>query len=256
MRLRRMCLLILGFTISTGICSVWFVSQQNSVPVVKGYAEEMPLPIFVGDTELLAEQILTYEREYIEDTEFGEFVFVTGLILRNTSDKGVVRAKVKLTGESGFLEFDATYIPPGEAVMVLEKNRKETGDFQFYSCTGTVEYDENNWGSSEGLKIRCLSNDQIEITNTTDRTISGIQLYYKTVYTQERIYIGGITHCYRINALSAGKSLTVSPEYFITNRSEIVYTSTDNATPRQIRCGECIAGTGESFFAERIQRRK
>ena len=235
MRLRRMCLLILGFTISTGICSVWFVSQQNSVPVVKGYAEEMPLPIFVGDTELLAEQILTYEGEYIEDTEFGEFVFVTGLILRNTSDKGVVRAKVKLTGESGFLEFDATYIPPGEAVMVLEKNRKETEDSQFYSCTGTVEYDENSWGSSAEIKVRYLSNDQIEITNTTDNIVTDIQLYYKTVYTQEQFYIGGITHCYRINALSAGKSVIVSPEYFISNRSEIVYISTYNAPYCQMR---------------------
>lgn len=230
MRLRRVCLLILGFAISTMICSVWLVLQLDAVPVVKGYAEATSLPIFVQGTKLLAEQILTYEGEYIEDTEFGEFVYVTGLILRNTGDKGIICAKIKLAGESDILEFDATYIPPGEAVLVLEKNRKETEDFRFYSCTGTVEYDENSWQENKEIKVRYLDDNCIEITNTTDKAVYEIQLYYKTVYQQNLFYIGGITHCYRINTLSAGETVSVCPEYFAGEQSRIVFVRTGNGS--------------------------
>ena len=122
------------------------------------YTEEISIPAFVQGTELLVEEILSYEGEFIEDTEFGEYVFATGLILRNTSDKGILRARVKLTGKNDTLDFDATYIPPGEAVLVLEKNRKETQDTQFVSCSGTVEYDDINRGICKDLLVRYLPN--------------------------------------------------------------------------------------------------
>ena len=227
MRLRRICLLVFGFTISAGICGTWFAFQQGMIPVVKGYAEEISLPMFVQDTELLAEELVSYEGEYIEDTEFGEYVFVSGIILRNTSDKGILRAKVKLVGKSGILEFDATYIPPGEAVLVLEKNRKESADRQFYACTGTVEYDESDWLEHDGVQLGCLDNNQIEIINTTDKMQRNIQVYYKTAYPEWKFYVGGITYCYRISMLPAGESITVSPEYFVSNCSQIVYVKTE-----------------------------
>lgn len=230
MRLRRVCLLILGFTFSVGICSIWFVLQQGAVPVVSGYAEAAQLPMLVQGTELLAEEILTYEGEYIEDTEFGEFVYVTGLILRNTGDNGVICAKIKLAGQRDILEFDATYIPPGEAVLVLEKNRKETKESSFYSCTGTVEYDKNSWQENKEIKVRYLDANCIAVTNTTDKTVSGIQLYYKTVYQQNLFYIGGITHCYRIHTLSAGETVLVYPDYFAGEQSKIVFIRTGNST--------------------------
>ena len=235
MRLRRVCLMILGFAISTGICSVWLVLQQDAIPVVKGYAKAEPLPLFVEGTQLLAEEILTYEGEYIEDTEFGEYVFVTGLILRNTGDQGILRAKVKLTGENDVLEFDATYIPPGEAVLVLEKNRRETQDFCFLSCTGEVEYAEDTWGENHTLQIVYTRQNSIEITNIAEKTAEDVRLYYKTVYPGGLFYIGGITHCYRIHAISAGETVTVSPEFYAGERSKIVYIRTENPKPHTIK---------------------
>lgn len=221
--------MILGFAISTGICSVWLVLQQDTIPVVKGYAKAEPLPLFVEGTQLLAEEILTYEGEYIEDTEFGEYVFVTGLILRNTGDQGILRAKVKLTGENDVLEFDATYIPPGAAVMVLEKNRKETQEVLFSSCTGEIQYEKGNWRKEEDLQIAYTDDNRIRITNATEKAVSDVQLYYKTVYPEDLFYIGGITHCYRINTIAAGETVLASPEYFAGKRSQIVYIRTGNA---------------------------
>lgn len=222
MGLRRVCLLILGFTVSIGICCVWVVLQLDAIPVVNGYAEVTALPMPVQGTTLVAEEILSYEGEYIEDTEFGEFVYATGLILRNTGDQGVICSKVKLTGASDCLEFSATYIPAGEAVLVLEKNRKKTEDMQFYSCSGTAEYDNHGWEEHRGIAIQYLDNDGIKVTNTTNKSISGIQLYYKTIYPQNLFYVGGITHCYRINNLSVGESITVYPAYFSGVHSKIV----------------------------------
>ena len=222
MGLRRVSLVMLGFAISVGICCVWVVLQLGAVPVVKGYTEARTLPMPVQGTTLVAEEILSYEGEYIEDTEFGEFVYVTGLILRNTGDQGVICGKVKLTGESDSLEFEATYIPAGEAVLVLEKNRKKTEDMQFYSCSGTAQYDNRNWNEYRGISIQYVDSDGIRVTNTANQSISGIRLYYKTVYPQNLFYVGGITHCYRINTLSAGESVTVYPEYFSGIHSTIV----------------------------------
>ena len=229
MFLRRICLLLLGVAISTGICAGWVFALQNFIPAEKRYSERKCLPMFVEGTDLLAEQILSYEGEYIEDVEFGEFVFTTGLILRNTGDKGIICAKVKLIGEKDVLEFDATFIPPGKAVMVLEKNRKETASSQFYACTGIVEYDNNSWQDCAEMEIESLGNDRLRVTNTASETVSGIWLYYKTVYDQELFYIGGITHCYRICTLSAGESIIVSPTYFTDNSSQIVYITTGNS---------------------------
>lgn len=228
MTLRRMCLLILGFAISIGICGVWFVSQRNSVPVAMGFAEKTPLPVFVAGTDLLAEELVSYEGEYIEDTEFGEYVFVTGLLLRNTGEKGILCAKVKLIGECDTLDFEATYIPPGKSVLVLEKNRKETADTQFYSCVGQVEYSDDHWEEREEVEIQCLGNDLIQITNTAEKAVTGIELYYKTDYAHGLFYMGGITHCYRIRSLSAGKSVTVSPEYYASDCSQVVYIKTES----------------------------
>ena len=227
MGLRRVCLLLSGFVISIGICGAWFVSQRNSVPVAKGFAEKTPLPVFVAGTDLVAEELVSYEGEYIEDTEFGEYVFVTGLILRNTGKKGILCAKVKLIGECDTLDFEATYIPPGKSVLVLEKNRKETADTHFYSCVGQVECSEDNWEDREDVKIQSLENDCIQVTNTTDRAITGAELYYKTDYAHGLFYMGGITHCYRIRSLPPGKSITVSPEYYASECSQIVYVRTE-----------------------------
>ena len=227
MTLRRMCLLFLGFVFSVGICGAWFASQRNSVPVVKGFAEKKTLPVFVAGTDLLAEELVRYEGEYIEDTEFGEYVFVTGLILRNTGNKGVLCVKVKLIGECDTLDFEATYIPPGKSVLVLEKNRKETVDTQFYSCVGQVEYSDDNWENREEVKIQYLGNDFIRITNTTGKAVTGIELYYKTEYANGLFYMGGITHCYRIRSLSPGESVAVSPEYYASDCSQIVYVRTE-----------------------------
>lgn len=232
MLLRRMCLLVLGFSISTGICGIWFVLQQDTLPVVNGYAQEQALPIFVEGTDLLAEELLTYEGEYIEDTEFGEFVFVTGLILRNTGDQGILSATVKLRGSTDTLEFEATYIPPGESVMVLEKNRKESQDTHFFACTGTVIYDENDWLDNSSLHIQTQEDSSFVITNYTQHSVTDIQIYYKTIYPQPVFYIGGITHCYRINCIEAGETLQVFPEYFAANYSQIVCVKTEDATKK------------------------
>jgi len=110
--------------------------------------------------------------------------------------------------------------------MVLEKNHKETQDFSFRSCSGTVEYDENAWDENKGLQINPMDQNCIEITNITDNTVTDIQIYYKTIYPQDLFYIGGITNCYRIHSICAGESMIVSPEHFASKQSKIVCVKT------------------------------
>ena len=94
------------------------------------------LPCAVADTQLVIRGTAVYEGPYWEDGSGEEVANVLALVVENTGGTMILQGQILLKTERGVLEFSVSWLPPDEAVLVLEKNRASAGDCEIYSCSG------------------------------------------------------------------------------------------------------------------------
>lgn len=222
-------LLVVGF--SAGFCVLW-VLLANAYTAVAGYQalqpvfsvlpgevpeltrpEELSLPILVPGTCLVAEQIVLYEGPFLEN-DSGRETVQAALLLRNTGAFGVQSAEVILEAGAVKLVFEADTIPAGQAVLALEKDGKEYGPQTFTGCTGWAVCSLEDWSGTEMLDIRGVDMGTVEVTNLTDRVLSGIRLYYKNYLQEPGFFVGGRTYLYLIERLEPGQTIYIYPSRY------------------------------------------
>ena len=118
--------------------------------------------------------------------------------------------------------FEATQIPPGTAVLVLERDGKLYTKEPLIDCGGFAEKESTGWFPNSSVAIQNTDMGSICILNRTDQHMQGMRLYYKTAYEGGLFYLGGITYETEIGELAPGECAYVSPEYYASGSSKIV----------------------------------
>lgn len=191
--------------------------RESTVP------EEMfTLPAVVDGTCLIAERIAVYDGPFLEDGSDKEVFNVTALVLRNASDQGVEKARVILKAGEHCLIFEASQIPAGEAVVVLEKNRTAYGITSFSSCTGWALAGTGDWTFPDLLTVEDVDLGTICVTNLSDAPLENIRLYYKTCLSEAGVNVGGITYELVVERVEAGQSVLLEPYHYASGYSRIV----------------------------------
>lgn len=228
--MRRTMLLIVGF----GVCfAVLWLLLSNSVtaltcaavsePLFQMHAQtggndaqkkEQTLPLPVSGTSLIAEQIMLYEGAFLEDSYTQEVVQVAALLIRNTAQWGVERATVVLESGSCTYVFEADSIPPGEAVLVLEKNQSAYGAQTFTACYGTSDCTAEDWSCSETVDIQCVDIGTVTVTNQTKQVLIGIMLYYKNYIADPGFFVGGRSNVHLIERMEPGQTIYIYPLFY------------------------------------------
>ena len=226
--MRRGILLVTAFCVSFAVLWLLFCNCMEAMtglhafrPVVNVMTttaqdkdSRMTFPVEVPNTCLVAEQIVMYEGAYLEEPQSDEVVSVAALLVRNTGQYGIVCATVILEAEDTVFIFEADTIPPGEAVLVLEKNKRAFGPEKFIACTGSAVSDTSDWDEADAVEIACVDMGTVTVSNRTDKVLSGIYLYYKNYILDPGFYVGGHSHMYLIERLEPGQKIYINPVYY------------------------------------------
>ena len=190
------------------------------------FPEEVHFPYVVTGTNLVVEQVAAYDGPYLEDGSNQEVFNVTAIVLRNAGATGVVSAQITMEQGDRRLEFEAETLPPGQAVLIIEKSKNEYIQKTYNACYGEQELATAIWWAKNAPKIEPVGMSSLAVTNTGEYSLEEIWLYYKTYQREPGIYIGGITYKVGIRRLEPGQTLQINPPFFVNGYSRIARITT------------------------------
>ena len=206
--------LIFGVSIGRQCLQTQAASREESLQQPK------PFPWVVQGTELRALQWVRYEGPFWEDGTGEEVAAVAGLVVENTGGETVASGAVVLEWEDATLVFELSLLPPGERVLVLEKNRQQFPQVLPQECYGWSrgEYTEN----MGQVTVEAAGGMTMAVVNHTEDRIPLTQISYKTRDPESGLYLGGVTYTVEVRNLRPGERRLLTPHRFVCGGSTVV----------------------------------
>lgn len=249
MGLRRCALLMLGMALSMLAAVLLLFSIQNTYSSAASVAETtaphghldvemqdvlaaptegITLPMSISGTTLVAQRLATYDGPFLEDGSGQEVVNIAALVVYNAGDREVLQAGITLQWEEVTLCFYGENIPPGKAVLLLERNRRNCTQNEFTACSGWQVFARETREPTAYLEIVDTAMDAVTITNSTGDTLHDVRLYYKSWLSPPDIYVGGISREVSVSVLQPGESATLYPPYYARGYTKFVSVSVNS----------------------------
>ena len=173
-------------------------------------------------SDLLLTDMGSYTGIYMEDgvDDFVENIFM--VVLKNNNAQDLQLARLELVNESSTAVFEATNIPAGQSVVLLEKNRMtyEVQKNTSFNITNLAFFSEPMGLKEDRIKIT-EGGGTLTVKNLTDTVMNEILIYYKN--SASDIYYGGITYRTRLtDGLNPGESKTLVAAHFYPGASTVV----------------------------------
>ena len=178
------------------------------------------LPVTIPGTTLQATEISAYEGPFLEDGSTQEVVDIAALHIYNTGEQEVLNACITLQMENTSYVFYGSHIPAGATVVLLERNACAYSRAAIKACSGWQEISDQK--QVEGLSITDKDNGTLIVTNTTDKTLYHLHVYYKAWLSPPDFYMGGITYSVTIPQLAPGQTEMLCPDHYATGYSKVV----------------------------------
>jgi hypothetical protein len=182
----------------------------------------LDFPIQIPGTGLTAESLVCYDGPFLESDNREEVQGVTALLVRNNGKIGAVGGEIKLYQADRLLTFSFTQLPPGAAVLVLERSGQVYLREKVSGCGGNVRYSVSGWNPEDNFTFRELPPGGLTITNTQNRAVKDVRLYYKSAYPEGGFCLGGQTWELLVGAMEAGETLCLYPEHYCCGVSQIL----------------------------------
>ena len=213
---------------------VWVLqmSVRNAPTVevfVPEYTSQTPngfcLPAIIPGTTLQATEISAYEGPFLEDDYGQEVVDIAALHIYNSGELEVLNTGITIQMENTDYVFYGGHIPPGATVVLLEINAAVYQKGTVKACAGWQETTDQK--QVEGLQISDKDNGTLVVTNTTDKTLYNLRLYYKCWLSPPDIFMGGQTYSVTIPQLAPGQTQMLCPDRYATGYSKVVSVVSD-----------------------------
>lgn len=172
---------------------------------------------------LLVNSIGNYAGMFLEDGSDDIVANNMMLVLKNKSEKDLQLARINVLYEDYTAEFEATNIPSGASVVLLEKNRKTYSDEEHLSITANnVVFFESPMSIQNDIFQLNSGEGYIEVKNMSDMDVEGpIYVYYKNI-ADDTLY-GGITYRAVVeNTIPKGESVKVLTQHSTEKNTEIM----------------------------------
>ncbi len=226
-----------GVTVSLAVLMglIWFCFADTSAAAA--YVKPQPLfhpvqtqpttqpeeetPCQLPYANIYARRLVSFDGPFYEDQNAEELVGVAALELENTGNKVVEYVEAIVYQEHRQLRFEATYIPPGGRVLVLEK------DAQLYDMERIVDFQCPKIVTatvSPQNMVQVLPDGacNLVVTNLSQQAIGCVRVFYKQYYEQDDLLLGGVTYSLVLTNLQPGESRRIAPYHFATDYSRIV----------------------------------
>lgn len=172
---------------------------------------------------LVIEGITNYAGVYMEDGSDETVTNVMMLILRNSNGQDLQLARINVVYEDFIAQFEASNLPSGEAVVLLEKTRasKPEGEYQSLELTNAAFFQTSMSLQDDKLEI-AGGNGYLDVTNISGEDITGtVRVFYKNC-GQDLLY-GGITYMATLNnGVAAGETIRVLTGHYSEGNCRIV----------------------------------
>lgn len=202
------------------------MGQTDTEPSNSDYelpTTERPDPIQT-EQGLEIESISSYVGIYMEDGSDEVVSDVMMLILKNTGEQDVQLAQLSLVYEDFTAEFEASNIPAGERIVLLEKNRAAMpkGELQSVEMKRVVFFPEPMSLYSDQFEITG-GKGYLDVKNISGEDITGlVRVFYKNA-SQDLLY-GGITYMATLQeGIPAGETVRIFAGHYSDSSSRIVH---------------------------------
>lgn len=170
------------------------------------------------------EKISSYAGVYMED---GSNEIVSGvmmLILKNTSQQDLQLARIRVVYDGLTAEFEASNIPAGERVVLLEKNRAAMpeGEPKSVETSHVVFFPEPMSVCSDKFELTG-GNGYLDVKNISGEDIDGlVRVFYKNA-SKDLLY-GGITYMATLKeGIGAGETIRIVTGHYSESGSRIIH---------------------------------
>ena len=175
---------------------------------------------------IYARRLICFDGPFYEDESAGEMIGVAALELENTGDKMVEYVEAIVEQEHRQLRFEATYIPPGGKVLVLEKDAQlyDMERVLNFKCPKIVTATVNEQSL---VQVQPDGACNMTVANLSAQPIRCVRVFYKQYYEKDGQFIGGVTYSLVLTDLQPGESRRLSPYHFASEYSRIVWVVTE-----------------------------
>ena len=214
-------ILIVAIFIALGLIA--FKNRENSeeLQLPLDIPEKMQ-PISVGQ-DIEVTNLGKYTGAYMEDGSDEVVEDVLMAIVKNNGQNTLQYAELYMNYGESTAEFSLSTLPPGESVVILEKNRmsskSEEPDFVYLE---NVVFFQEEISMHEDLFEITSSDGILNIKNISSEDITGdIFIYYKNFSVDK--YYGGITYRARVeNGLAKDELKQVAAMHYSSNGSKLL----------------------------------
>ena len=112
-------------------------------------------------------------------------------------------------------------LPPGESVMIPEKNRQKDRPVYLSGMGASVQVLPEDMLMSQ-FKVEELGQILLGITNQGEDAQRDLTLCFKTYDTPAQIYIGGSVKPYELPELLPGQTVEISPYGYVSGYSKVL----------------------------------
>lgn len=184
---------------------------------------ERPDPMYISE-ELEIEEISSYVGIFMEDGSDEVVNGVMMLVLKNTGKQDLQLAQIQVIYEDFTAEFEASNVPAGERIVLLEKNRAAmpVGEPKAVETGHVIFFSEPMSLCEEQFEITG-GNGYLDVKNISGEDISGlIRVFYKNAGPD--LLYGGITYMATVqDGIPAGETVRIMTSHYSESSSRILH---------------------------------
>jgi len=192
-------------------------SQPESHDQNNDNAAKIPtiaFPYVIEGTDIVVEQIGSYDGYFIEDGSDKEVSGIAAIILKNNG--GDLRfVGIGISQGERSLAFSGSIIPAGATVVLQEQNGAAySASDPYYSATASTESTDGFEMSEDLVSVKDNTNGGLTVTNISGKMLPLVKIYYKNYLPDEKAYVGGITYCITLKDVEPETSTDVSASHY------------------------------------------
>lgn len=220
--MRKMLLAVLIVVSGGGMLLLFCLAQLvHAMPpgIVSEKGNPGGFPLEVSETPLWVLQLVEYMGPNLEKPEDLESVRCAAVLVENRGGLYLSAGAVILQRQEAQLVFEVRDLPPGQQVLVLEKDTQDYTGAAGWQCCGWAreEYPEQcGWLQYEQLPWG------LGVTNDSDQSLPVVELTYKRRNRGSDAYVGGVSFKTTLRGLLPGETRILSLPHYGQDRIEIV----------------------------------
>lgn len=200
--------------------------DENEKPTETQPSQQKPngyiFPYTIPGTDLVIEQVNSYNGIFFEDGSDREVSNVTAIVLTNTGTACIEYIRITIRRDGVPMRFVASSIEAGGTVVVLEADGKKFANGDYTDCTAESSMVSVLEMSQDRVRVEEDSMGRLIVTNIYGEDIPCIRIFYKFYMEDVDVYVGGITYTAKIVDLNAGESSIVTPSHYYPGYSKVV----------------------------------